>query len=203
MALEVFTDVEQNSESWFALRRGLVTSSQFATVMANGRGGAPSITRRKYMLALAADRLGAEPPESYTNSHLERGHLLEQEAADYYSLAKSTELQKVGFVRNGQVGSSPDRFVGSNGLVEIKTKLPYLLLECLLSGEFPAEFAKQCQGQLWVCEREWVDLVVYWPGLKPLIVRAERNERAIAEIKVAVDDFLSQLNELVERIRSI
>ena len=61
-------------------------------------------------------------------------------------------------------------------MMEVKTKLPHLALECLLRGEFPTEHKAQCQGALWVAEREWIDLVAYWPKLPLFVARAYRDE---------------------------
>ncbi len=200
--IEVF-NCEQNSPEWDELRRGIVTASQFSTVMAKGRGNTPSVTRRKYMLTLAGDRLGGKAADSYTNSHMERGHTLEEEACKTYAFMCDVEPTPVGFVRNGNVGASPDRFLNENGLLEIKTKLPALQLECLLADKIPAEHIKQCQGQLWVTQREYLDFVSYWPGLPIFIKRMQRDERLIAEIKINVDQFNVELDTLVNEIRGM
>ncbi len=200
--IEVF-NCEQNSPEWDELRRGIVTASQFSTVMAKGRGNTPSITRRKYMLTLAADRLGGKAADSYSNSHMERGHLLEDEACKAYAFMRDVDPTPVGFVRNGDVGASPDRFLNENGLLEIKTKLPALQLECLLADKVPAEHITQCQGQLWVTQREYLDFVSYWPGLPIFIKRLERDERKIAEIKIATEQFNNELQQLVHQIGSM
>jgi len=60
-------DVEQGSEEWFKVRAGMPTASEFATVMASGRGGGDSKTRRTYMLKLAGEILTGEPKENYSN----------------------------------------------------------------------------------------------------------------------------------------
>mgnify|MGYP003388297107 FL=1 len=72
-------DVEQGSDDWFKARMGIPTASMFKTVMASGKGGGESVTRRKYMLQLAGERITTAPRESYTNEHMERGK--EQEPA--------------------------------------------------------------------------------------------------------------------------
>ncbi|KKK76139.1 hypothetical protein LCGC14_2866680 [marine sediment metagenome] len=200
--IEIF-DCEQNSPEWDELRRGCITASQFSAVMSKGRGSAPSKTRRKYMLRLAADRLGATPADNFSNSHMERGHLLEEEARNLYAFVKDVEPVLVGFVKNGEIGASPDAFLDSNGLLEIKTRLPELQLECLEADKVPAENITQCMGQLWVTQREYLDYVSFWPGLPIFIKRLERDEAKIAEIKISVEEFSDELNELVKRFRSM
>lgn len=202
MTAEYFYDVAQNSPEWDELRRGIITSSELSTVLSQGRGRQPSITRRKYMLQLIADRLGAAPSDRYVNNQMERGHLMEQEAVDHYAFMTDVEPTLIGFVRNGEVGASPDRLVGDSGLLEIKTKDRHRHLECLLSGEVPSEHHAQLQGQLWICEREWVDFVSYWPGLTPFIKRVHRNEPEITSIRLGVEMFLREMHELMGRLKA-
>lgn len=198
--LEVFT-CDQNSSEWFAARRGLPTASEFSTVMASGRGGGESKTRRTYMLKLAGEIVTGEVLEGFSTVHTERGHEMEPDARNMYALMTDAQPELVGFIRNGQKGGSPDSLVGENGLLEIKTKLPHLLIEVLLKDEFPPEHKAQCQGNLWVSEREWVDIAVYWPKLPLFIKRAYRDEAYIADMSRAVDTFNSELAEVVEKVR--
>ena len=196
-------DVSQNSPEWMQARAGIPTASMFSTVMAKGKGGGESVTRRKYMLQLAGEILTGEPAETYSNAHMERGHVMESEARDFYAFQRDVEPELVGFIRNGQKGCSPDSLIGTDGMLEIKTKIPSLLIECLLKDEFPSEHVAQCQGALWVAEREWLDICVYWPKLPPFIKRTHRDELYIAKLARAVDEFNAELAELVEQVRRI
>ncbi|WP_454918493.1 lambda exonuclease family protein [Xanthobacter sediminis] len=198
--MQIF-NCEQGSEEWFRARAGMPTASEFATVMASGRDGSESKTRRTYMLKLAGEILTGEPSESYSNAHMERGKVMEEEARDWYAFSRDIEPERVGFIVNGPKGCSPDSLLGTNGMLEIKTALPHILIEKLLKGEFSPEHKAQCQGALWVAQREWIDLVTYWPRLPPLVVRAQRDELYIAALSKAVDEFNAELNEVVERVR--
>jgi hypothetical protein len=133
---------------------------------------------------------------------MERGHEMEPEARNMFALLTDLEPQLVGFIRNGNVGCSPDSLLGDEGLLEIKTKAPHLLIECIERGEFPPEHKAQCQGALWVAEREWIEIAVYWPGLPLFTNRAYRDERYIADLAKAVTEFNAELAETVERIRA-
>lgn len=193
-------NVEQGSEEWFRARMGRPTASEFATVLAKGEGK----IRSKYMRKLAGEILTGQPAESYTNAHLERGKAMEAEARDLYAMGCDEELQQVGFVTNALgAGCSPDSFVGSAGILEIKTTLPDLLIEKLFMPKdwFPPEHRAQCQGALWVCEREWVDLFIYWPGMPRFSRRAYRDEAFIAEIARGVHWFRDELQVMVNKLR--
>lgn len=194
-------DCIQGTPEWFAARAGIPTASRFCDVMASGRGGAESKTRRTYMLKLAGEIITGEPMDSFSNVHTERGHEMEPEARNFYAFKHDCEPQLVGFIRSGNAGASPDSLIGADGLLEIKTKLPHLLLDVLLRGDFPADHRAQCQGQLWIAEREWIDLICYWPKMPPHIIRAHRDEEYIKQIAAAVDQFNDELAEIVARFQ--
>jgi hypothetical protein len=192
----------QGTQEWLRARAGIPTASEFATVMASGRNGGESKTRRTYMLKLAGEILTGEPMENYSNVHMERGKVMEDEARDLYEFMASVETHRIGFMKNGNKGCSPDSLIGTNGMLEIKTALPHIQIETLLKGEFPPEHKAQCQGALWVAEREWIDLVVYWPKLPLFVSRATRDEVYIKTLEKSVDQFCEELNALVETVRN-
>lgn len=193
---------DQSSEDWFRARMGIPTASEFSTVMAKGRGGADSKTRQTYLYKLAGEIITGEPMENYSNAHMERGKVMEDEARALYEFMTDAECERVGFIRSGRKGASPDSLIGANGLVEIKTKLPHLMIETILRGEFPPEHKAQCQGQLWVAEREWLDIAVYYPGMPLFVTRATRDEEYIATLSGAVDEFNAELDSIVARVRA-
>lgn len=199
-------DCEQGSPEWYGARLGLPTASMFATVLAKGRDGEKdakaSKTRAEYMRKLAGEIITGEPMENYANGHMERGKAMEDEARDLYAFLSDEPLQRVGFILSQRTGCSPDSLVGDRGMLEIKTALPHILIDKLLRGEFPPEHKAQCQGNLWVAEREWIDLQIFWPKLPPFIIRAQRDEAYIGNLAGAVHQFNAELHELVERIRA-
>lgn len=202
MSIEII-ECEQGSPDWFSARLGIPTASEFATVMrTKGKGeGGSSKERRTYMLKLAGERLTGEPMDSYSNANMERGKIMEDEARVQYEFAHEVELQRVGFVRSGDKGCSPDSLIGKSGGLEIKTALPHIQIDRLLRGEIPAEHVAQVQGNMWVCEREWWDFSSYWPKLPLFVKRATRDEKYITEMAAAVTQFNEELAELVETIR--
>lgn len=201
MALEVI-DCEQGTEPWYRARLGIVTASMFATVLAKGRDGGASLTRKTYLYKLAGEIITGEPAENYSNAYMERGHIMEADARDMYAFKADVDPRQVGFIRNGPKGCSPDSLIGDAGMLEIKTKTAHLHIECLLRDDFPPEHKAQCQGALWVAEREWIDLAIYWPGLPLIVKRAYRDEPYLTALGAAVDQFNTDLAEIVERVRA-
>lgn len=194
-------DCAQNSEEWFMARCGLGTCSDYPTLLAKGRGGAESQTRKKLVNVKAAEIFTGKPAESFSTVHTECGHAMEPEAAAKYAFVEGYDLQTVGFVRNGRTGGSPDRLVGNNGILEIKTKMPHILIDVIDAQKFPVEHKPQCQGLLMVTEREWIDICCYWPGMPYFVKRAYRDEDYIKTLAAAVDAFNAEVDAVVEMLR--
>jgi predicted phage-related endonuclease len=190
-------DCEQNSDEWLRARMGIPTASAFSDVLAKGEGK----TRRTYMLKLAGEIITGEPMESFTNGHTERGHAMEDEARDLYTFQTGASLQRVGFVRNGAVGCSPDSLIGDDGGLEIKTKLPHLLIDVILKDKCPPEHVAQIQGTLWVTGRQWWDIVIYWPGIPLFVKRIARDDAYIKTLAEEVARFRTELDAVVSQIR--
>lgn len=196
-------EVEQGTEAWYRVRMGMPTSSEFATVMrTKGRGeNGESKERKSYLLKLAGERITGEPMYNYTNADMERGKRMEDEARQFYAFTRGADPVRVGFVTNHDAGCSPDSFIDAAGMLEIKTAYPHILADKLLAGDFPSEHKAQCQGGLWVTEREWADLIIYWPKMPPFVMRATRDEIYIKQISDAVARFNDELAATVEQIR--
>lgn len=202
MTLEIL-DCPQNSPEWLEARMGIPTASEFATVMARSPGGkAYGKTRATYMRKLAGEVITGQPMENYQNGYMERGHAMEDEARRFYAFMRDADPQQVGFIRNGQKGCSPDSLIDESGLLEIKSKAPHLLIEWIEKDQFPPEHRAQCQGQLWVAEREWIDIMGYWPGMPPFVKREYRDEEYINKLAEEVETFTTELSALVEQIRA-
>lgn len=195
--IEVLT-CEQGTPEWYAARLGIPTASEFHSVLAKGEGK----TRRTYMMKLIGECMTGEPTEGYSNAHMERGKLMEAEARDLYCFREDCDVETVGFIRNGSKGCSPDSLRAINGLVEIKTKLPHLQAEVLLADRLPPEHKAQCQGALWVAEREWIDFVSYWPKMPLFVKRVYRDDEYIATLASEVDRFLQEMSTYLAVLRN-
>ena len=189
--MQIF-DCAQGSPEWFQCRMGIPTASEFATCMASGRGGGDSKTCRTYMLKLAGEILTGRPTENYSNGFMERGHEQEPDARSKYAFLANVEPQIVGFIRRGDKGA-----------LEIKSKAAHLQIDLLDRDEFPPEHRAQCQGVLWVAEREWIDLACYCPDLPLFVKREYRDDLYIRKMAESVRIFNEELAELVAKIRAM
>lgn len=197
--LEIFQDIQQGTDEWLRARIGVPTASEFGCLLAKGKDGGESKTRKSYLYRLASEIITGEPIETFKGPAMERGNRMEDEARNFYAFAYGAEPEQVGFIRNGQKGCSPDSLIGANGMLEIKTQRGDLLLQTLEADKFPSEHVPQCQGALWVAEREWIDICVYWPGMETLVKRAYRDEPYIKRLEAAVQAFNEELAMIVDR----
>jgi hypothetical protein len=192
---------EQGTEEWFAARAGIPTASEFHTVMAVGPKGGKSATRVAYLNKLVGEIITGEPMATYSNAAMERGKVMEDEARDLYAFTHDIEPERVGFIRNGAKGASPDSLIGANGGLEIKSADAHIQVARLLSGELPSEHKAQVHGNIWVAEREWWDFVSYCPKMPPFEIRVYRDEDYIKTLANAVELFNVELQQTVEYIR--
>lgn len=70
----IFHDIEQNSQEWYDLRAGKITSSSLSKVMAN-YGKAFGEPAKNYAADIAIGQITGSATEShYSNDHMERGN---------------------------------------------------------------------------------------------------------------------------------
>lgn len=196
----IYRDFEQNSPEWFAVRAGIPTASEFENILPKGKGK----MRLSYMRKLAAEIITKEPEEQVSAYALKRGHIMEPIARETYAFITDTSPDTVAFIKSddGKIGCSPDALIDNNGILEIKTKKPDFVIECIENDVFVEEHKAQCQGILWVSEREWIDLVVYYPKTPLFVKRAYRDEKYIKTLAEQVDIFNAELSAMVERVLS-
>jgi putative phage-type endonuclease len=201
----IHADIDQRSEAWHLLRCGRITGTGFVNVMAKGKGNAPSKTRTDYMYQLASERLGDARSNFKVTGAMQDGIDFEDEAREAYEFTRLAPVQEVGFVEMDEnIGVSPDGLIGNDGVLEIKIPLGKTHLKYVAEDRLPPEYKKQVQGQLWVCERQYCDFVSYNPFMthhKLHVVRVERDEKFIDELKYECSRFLQELNKMIEGIK--
>src|SRR5262245_55893754 len=143
-----YIDCAQGSDIWHYVRLGIPTASEFHTVMMKLKGGGVSRTRHRYMCRLAGERITGEPAAHYRSQPMWRGSQMEDEARSYYSVLTNVEVRPAGFILDDvrRVGCSPDGLVGDDGLVELKSNNPELVVDLIVNDQMPDEHYAQCQG---------------------------------------------------------
>lgn len=189
-------DCEQGTPEWSQARTGVITASCFSDVLAKGQGK----TRKTYMLKLAGERITGSPMDSFNNGHMERGKEQEAVARQLYVERTGNEVIPCGFMRNENLGYSPDGLIGDDGLIEIKTKLAHLQAEALLADKVPNEHLGQIQGGLLVTGRQYLDFISYCPNMPIFIKRVFRDEAYLSNLREELAKFEAELAQTVETI---
>lgn len=209
----IIRNIAQGSPEWMALRVGKIGGSRINDLLTEGRGGAESLTKRKYKNELIRERLTGRKLDTYKTPAMQRGIDLEPMARAWYEVKYNTFVDQVAivlhpFIDGGQC--SPDGIVeATNSLIEIKIPNPENHLDNILTGGKQLEqYYDQVQWQL-ACmpEKEFCDLVSYDPEmpdhLQGFVKRIYRDDEYIQTMQNAVIAFLSEIETIVNNLKEI
>lgn len=196
---------EQNTPEWLAARRGIPTASCFDKIITPAKGEL-SKSSKTYAYKLLVEKLLNAPLEDGPKSDwMERGNDLESSAANQYGFVNDVDLERVGFITtdDGLIGASPDRLIkGRSAGLEIKVPAPHTHLQYLLDGPGDA-YRVQVQGQLYVCEFDYVDFYSYCDRMPPRTIRTGRDDAYISLLSSALKAFTEQMADMEERARAL
>jgi hypothetical protein len=198
-----FHDIEQNSDTWFDMRGGKLTSSNLGKIMAN-YGKAFGEPAKKLAATIAAQQLGAEVlSNSFSNEHMDRGHQQEPLARMLYENETFCDVTNGGFFSSDFVGCSPDGLVSDSGVIEIKSVIANIHYANIKRGGLDPAYKWQCIGNLKFTSRDWLDFISYcqeFPIGKKLFVWRIRKEELSEEFK-KIDFRIAEFKKLVSDIR--
>ena len=209
----IIRNIAQGSPEWMALRVGKIGGSRISDLLTEGRGGAESLTKRKYKNELIRERLTGRKLDTYKTPAMQRGIDLEPMARAWYEVKYNTFVDQVAIVLHPTIDGgqcSPDGIVeATNSLIEIKIPNPENHLDNLLTGGKQLEqYYDQVQWQL-ACmpEKEFCDLVSYDPEmpdhLQGFVKRIYRDDEYINNMQNAVIAFLSEIETIVNNLKEI
>jgi putative phage-type endonuclease len=202
-------ELTQRTDEWFTIRRGKVTASRVADVVAQTKSGWGA-SRGNYMAQLIAERLTDTTAESYSNAAMHWGTDTEPQARAAYEFFADAEVKEIGFVIHPKIkeaGASPDGFVGADG--EIQTKCPNTgtHIDTLLVRKIPAKYITQMQWGLACSGRKWCDFVSFDPRMPPHLQlftqRVHRDDERIKELEEMVVEFLGELDAKVAALNAL
>ena len=197
-------NVQQGSEEWLELRRGVATASHFSEIVTSK--GEISESLEKYARGLASALLMTTLDNQYSNEDMERGVELEPDAKMLYQEYTFDIVETCGFMSCDDYGYSPDGLVGSDGLVEIKCPKATTHIQYLVEDKLPTKYIAQVQGGLMVSERQWCDFVSFHPDFKDpyklFIKRVYRDEKFIAKLRIGIDQLIERRNAILSTIAS-
>jgi putative phage-type endonuclease len=198
---------QSDTEAWFAARLGKVTASRIADATARIKNGWGA-SRANYMAELIAERLTSTPAESYTNAAMQWGIDHEAEARAAYEFYTDATVGLGGFIAHPKIpdaGASPDGFIESAGLLEIKCPNTATHIDTLLALSLPEKYLKQMQFQMACSGAMWCDFVSYDPrmpeSMRLFVRRVERNAGLIASLEQDVREFLTEMDERIAALQ--
>lgn len=197
----IFHEIDHNSPEWFALRMGKPTASM-AKVFIGKRGlgeGARTYARR-----LVTEKILSRPMEGANTLDMQRGHALEERAAQAYTMMTGIDLLPGGFATDdtGFAGASPDRLTAKpeKGMVEIKCPRLDTHMGYVLDG-FEDDYFAQAQFQLFIFRnRAWVDRFSYHPEAP---VNARERTYRHPEMQRTIKSALIEFQALMEEYEAI
>ena len=203
--------IEQGSPEWFAMKAGKFSSSRASDLMAKGKSGSPSTSRRNLLAALAVERITGSYIDSYHNGVMDRGNQVEPESRNAYSFQTMNAIDEVAFLEHPTIkncGCSPDGLVGADGVVEFKCPSSMARqFEALTEHAHAKEHRWQAQFHLLVTGRAWCDVVSYDPryphGLRLAISRVNRDPDAIKELVGAMAIAEREIEAIISELQSI
>jgi len=181
--------IQQGGAEWHQRRLGIPTSSRFPRIITRKKRQ-PSSQAEDFMFTLLGERMTGEPADLFQNYAMQRGQELEDDAFRAYE-DEHGPTEPGGFFVTDQdhIGCSPDRLVGAEGLLEIKCPLPGTMVRAAILGDAAEDHMTQIQGQLWLTERQWVDVFHFHECLILPARRFYRDDNFIRELSAIVTAF--------------
>lgn len=208
--IKYHADITQGSDEWLAARCGLLTASEIKLIVTPTLKPASNDKERAHLWELLAQRITGYVEPRYISDDMLRGQEDEIEARFEYEKAYG-KVMEIGFITNDKwgftIGYSPDGLVGSEGLLECKSRSQKYQIRTLVdyvsADGIDPDFMLQCQTGLLVSERKWIDLVSYCGGLPMATVRVYPDEKYQTAILDAATDFEKRLSAAYEKYQSV
>ena len=209
-----FHDCEQRSATWYELRRGRLTSTGAADMLATHKDGKTfAASRVNLLVRLVLEHTTtylADSGNGYQSRAMQDGLERQDDAATRYELITDRLVYPVGFVSAAEypVGVSPDGLVGDDGSVSIKCPIPATHLAYLRTGVIPKNYLDQIRHELWVTGRAWVDYFSYSPEFAELkmdakLTRVYRKDLDMAAYEKAALAFLAEVEREIAAVRTM
>jgi putative phage-type endonuclease len=196
--------VQQGTDEWHELRRGKVTASRVADILAKTKTG-PSASRQNYLIELALQRTTKTIEPSYTNAAMEWGTQTEPQARVAYEVNTHNFVDQVAFIDHPTIagfGCSPDGLVGKDGLIEIKCPNSATHWEYFKAKEPPKKYFIQMQAQMACTGAKWCDFVSFDPRMPErsqlLVVNVPRDPEFILYMEAEIKQFLNEVETEVK-----
>lgn len=216
----ILDHAQQGTPEWHQARCGVLTASLFSTAIdtlqsnRDGRKkGEASAASEALASTLAIERITGQPYRSmFDTAAMREGREQEGFAREWYENEKGVMVQESGIALTDdrRFGYSTDGFVcHTKGAIEVKTLVsPQRIGTFVTAPELiVADFIDQCDGGMWLCHLDWIDLIVWIPvfestGRKANVIRIERNETRIERLVDRLVKFDRRVSEVEALFRN-
>ncbi|WP_273782699.1 lambda exonuclease family protein [Bartonella sp. ML69XJBT] len=202
--------MQQRTAEWFQARLGKVTASNIYNILSKTAKGTPTSKYEDYKIKLMTERLTGEISQSYITPAMQWGIEHEEEALKEYAFIYDTQITQCGFIQHPTIqmaGASPDGLIDKDGLIEIKCPQSSNHLRFFMDNEIKPEYLAQMQFQMACTGRKWCDFISYDPRFtgnsslfRMKIKRIHRDDKQIEQINQAVESFLAEIEQEIQRI---
>jgi len=198
-------DCTQGSAMWHEARLGRATASQAANILTPT--GKLSTSATGLIRRLAREQVCADPNEREPNAAMEWGNMQEPFARDEFRKLTKNRVIEVGFCQSlihPALGCSPDGLIqDAEGPIvaglEIKCPQIDTHVEYLIDNILPKKYAPQVHWSMAVTGLDVWYFMSYFPNLRSLIVKVERDEYT-EKIESAALEFAERYQSEVESI---
>lgn len=197
----------QRTAEWYGKRKGKVTASKIADVVLRQKNGNFYASRETYKNQLICEILTGNTTTGITSAAIQHGIDTEDEAFVVFKRTMWMEVTKADFVDHPTIprsGASPDGYVGTEGLLEIKCPNSTTHIETLRRGTYDDKYLPQMQWQLACTGRQWCDFVSYDPRLpepyRLFVDRIERDDLWISQASEMVVQFLKEIDAEIAKL---
>ena len=194
----IYREVEQGSDSWLELRKGKVTASRVADVLAKTKTGV-SASRGNYLIELALQRVTGVIEPSFTNDAMQWGKDNEQTARTAFEVAHNVFVDQVAFVDHPTIkdfGCSPDGVIGDS-LLELKCPYQSAVHWSYFKDGCPSKYYTQIQAQMSCTGAKSVWFVSFDPRMPArsqlYIEEVMRDADFIEKLESEVKQFLNEV----------
>lgn len=201
--MKTIYNVEQGTNEWLHLRKGIITSTIVKTLITPKFKIAENDKTRKSIYKIASERITEYLEDSFLSYDMERGNFEEPLARDLYNENNKNSAKQVGFITNVfngvNVGFSPDGVVNEDGIIEIKSAKQSIQVERIVLNEVPEEHLAQIHFGMLVSGAQWCDFISYSNGMEMLVIRVEKDD---AIQKVLIEAITIAETKILETIES-
>jgi len=200
----IIDSFDQKSPEWMAARAGNPGASSISKIITNS--GEISKQRTEYLYQLAGEKITGKCEEGFQSQAMINGTEREAAARALFEMIYGVEVRQAALVYKDEFKlfhCSPDGLVGDNAILELKNPMLKTHVKYLIEGKLPADYFGQCMMSLYVTERELCYFMSAYEGMPPFILEVRRDERYIALLAKALDDFAADLIKTVRKLEAL